>query len=149
MAPTNFILLLLIGGSICQDSQEDGGGSIEISFRVVEESHEGAEVGNVLVESGIEPIENQKFEFVDEPLFPFALNTLTGIITVAGRLDRESWCARRAECLDRVDVYVLSPSQTPFRILHLIKVNLYVYDINDNSPHFAPAVNGVVKVSIP
>ena len=93
--------------SVCQSDE-----SIEVTFEVVEESRIGTEVGNIIEASRIRDFypdvdfEDVQLVFDAEPRFPFNLDRLTGIVSVSGRLDREAWCANRAECLDRVNVYV-------------------------------------------
>ena len=110
-------LACMIRNNHCQTNND--GDSIEVQFEVVEESRVNTEVGNVLEASGIrdlypeEDFNTVQFEFVESPRFPFELDRFTGVVRVSGRLDREAWCANRAQCLDEVNVYVFIPDPAP------------------------------------
>ncbi|XP_032951861.1 protocadherin gamma-A7 isoform X11 [Rhinolophus ferrumequinum] len=103
-----------------------------ILYSVPEETDKGSFVGNITKDLGLEPqqLADRGARIVSRSKTQlFALNTRSGSLVTAGRIDREELCAQSARCL------------VSFNILMEDKMNLYrieveVIDINDNAPKF-------------
>ncbi|XP_041516121.1 protocadherin gamma-A7 isoform X7 [Microtus oregoni] len=104
----------------------------KIHYSVFEETDKGSFVGNItkdlgllpreLAERGVRIISKGKTQL-------FSLNSRSGSLVTAGRIDREELCSQSPQCL------------ISFNILIEDKMNLYtieveIMDVNDNAPRF-------------
>ncbi|KAK7922736.1 hypothetical protein WMY93_009638 [Mugilogobius chulae] len=105
----------------------------DVSYTFPEEMKKGAVIGNIVKDLGLEKgaLSQRKArvdsEGTDERYCE--LNLKNGELFVAGRIDREGLCAKRASCVLKQELVLENP-------LELRRVHLHIQDINDNSPKF-------------
>ncbi|XP_066128852.1 protocadherin gamma-A7 isoform X3 [Saccopteryx bilineata] len=103
-----------------------------ILYSVPEETEKGFFVGNIaqnlelkpreLVERGVRIVSRGRTQL-------FALNTRSGSLVTASRIDREELCAQSAQC--RVSFNFLMEDK-----MNLYPVEVEIMDVNDNAPKF-------------
>ncbi|XP_035142835.2 protocadherin gamma-A1 isoform X17 [Callithrix jacchus] len=109
---------------------ESGAGNIHYS--VPEETDKGSVVGNIAKDLGLQPQElaDRGVRIVSRGRMPlFALNSGSGSLITAGRIDREELCAQRVPCLVSFSILVEDK-------MKLFPVEVEIIDINDNTPQF-------------
>lgn len=116
-----FSLLFLLKGSFAQ-----------IRYSISEEMKDGAVVGNIAKDLGIDPrtLKDRGFRIVSssgESLFQIDQND--GILYVKGKIDREEVCDRSSVCLIDLKTVLENPLE-----IHYIAVE--VVDVNDHAPSF-------------
>ncbi|ELU04390.1 hypothetical protein CAPTEDRAFT_156034 [Capitella teleta] len=72
----------------------------------------------------------------------FSMEREYGLLRVNGTFDRETGCPRRTSCVLELDVAVVEPAT----LFQIIKVEVIIRDLNDNSPEFP---SSRVKLLIP
>ncbi|XP_061007528.1 protocadherin gamma-A6 isoform X17 [Dama dama] len=104
----------------------------QIHYSIPEELDKGSFVGNIARDLGLEPQElaERGVRIVSRGRTQlFALNSRSGSLVTAGRIDREEICAQRARCLVNFNILVEDK-------LNLFPVEVEIMDINDNAPRF-------------
>ncbi|XP_057205148.1 protocadherin alpha-13-like isoform X13 [Triplophysa rosa] len=104
----------------------------QVRYSVSEELKEGASVGNIAKDLGIDhrTLKERGFRIVStsgESLF--SVNQNDGLLYVNGKIDREAVCERITPCLINLKIALENPLQ-----IHYVTVELL--DINDHSPLF-------------
>jgi len=124
---------------------------VQVTYRVDEETSVGTFVGNIVTDARLVDVypslvvSQLTFRFLRRRVAEFGLDPVTGILTTSGRLDRERLCGPEAasssssggdgSCLLRQDVAV-----QPMQFFRIIRVLVYVQDINDNAPRYVYVV---------
>ncbi|XP_027401991.1 protocadherin gamma-C5 isoform X26 [Bos indicus x Bos taurus] len=105
----------------------------QLHYSVVEESEPGTLVGNVAQDLGLKVADllSRRLRLgAEENGQYFSLSLMSGALAVNQKIDRESLCAASTSCLLPVQVVTEHP-------LELIRVEVEILDLNDNSPSFA------------
>jgi protocadherin delta 1 len=125
-----------------------------IEYRVLEQQPVNSLIGNVLVDSRLHLIYSAQslvsFRFnvlsattvsgpsataSDEARNSFVVDPINGLLRTSRTLDREKLCRPMSpQCAVQLDITV-----TPVQFFRVIRVVIYVDDINDNSPTFDPS----------
>uniref|UniRef100_A0A8C5K7K4 Cadherin domain-containing protein n=1 Tax=Jaculus jaculus TaxID=51337 RepID=A0A8C5K7K4_JACJA len=109
-----------------------GAGSTQIRYSVPEELEKGSRVGNISKDLGMEPQELAKrgLRIVSRGRAQlFALNTRSGTLVTAGRIDREELCTGAVKCQLNLEILMEDKAK-------IYGVEVEVRDINDNAPSF-------------
>ncbi|KAM6148970.1 protocadherin gamma-A10-like [Erethizon dorsatum] len=117
-------------------------GARQIYYSVPEELEQGSFVGNISKDLGLEPREltERGVRIVSRGRTQlFSLNSRSGSLVTAGRIDREELCAQSARCLVSFNILVEDR-------VKLFGIEIEVTDINDNAPKFQ-AENLDVKIN--
>jgi len=125
----------------------------QVTYHVDEEASVGTFVGNIVTDARLTDVYPDgvlgqlRFRFLRRQVDELSVDSVTGIVTTSARLDREALCGATASaaaagaaaagavaggggsCLLRMDVVV-----QPMQFLRIIRVLVYVQDINDNAP---------------
>ncbi|XP_051506000.1 protocadherin gamma-A7-like [Myxocyprinus asiaticus] len=104
----------------------------QIRYSISEEQKDGAAVGNIAKDLGIDhrTLKERGFRIVStsgESLF--SVNQNDGVLYVNGKTDREEVCERSTPCLINLKIALENPLE-----IHYITVE--ILDINDHSPQF-------------
>ncbi|XP_042793526.1 protocadherin gamma-C5 isoform X25 [Panthera tigris] len=105
----------------------------QLRYSVVEESEPGTLVGNVAQDLGLKVTDllSRRLRLgSEENGHFFSLSLMSGALAVNQKIDRESLCGASASCLLPIQVVTEHP-------LELIRVEVEILDLNDNSPGFA------------
>ncbi|XP_029442091.1 protocadherin gamma-C5-like isoform X5 [Rhinatrema bivittatum] len=103
-----------------------------LRYSVVEESEPGTVVGNLAQDLGLNvaAISERRLRLgYESSRSYFAVNRASGTLTVNEKIDRESLCASSLNCLLPVEVVIENP-------LELLRLEVEILDVNDNSPRF-------------
>ncbi|XP_063204856.1 protocadherin-12 isoform X2 [Chroicocephalus ridibundus] len=112
------------------DAQEVA--TFTVQYRVFEEVPPGTVIGTLAehVEGGESGEAADAFQLMETPgRFPLHVGSGDGVLSTAGRVDREQLCRHSDPCWVSFDVLAA-------RNLALIHVEVQVLDINDNAPRF-------------
>ncbi|XP_062943941.1 protocadherin gamma-A8 isoform X5 [Cynocephalus volans] len=104
----------------------------QIRYSVPEETDKGFFVGNISKDLGLEPWELAKHgvRIISRGRTQlFALNSRSGSLVTAGRIDREELCAQSARCLVNINILIEDRGK-------LFGTEIEITDINDNNPKF-------------
>ncbi|XP_037365013.1 protocadherin gamma-A2-like [Talpa occidentalis] len=107
-------------------------GAGQMRYSVPEEIDKGSFVGNIAKDLGLEPpaLAERGVRIVSRGRTQlFALNSRSGSLVTADRIDREELCAQSARCL--VNFNILLEDK-----LNIYSVEVEITDINDNAPRF-------------
>ncbi|KAK7096863.1 protocadherin-9-like [Littorina saxatilis] len=127
--------------------------SADVEIRINEEEQEGTFVVNIseyptlFLEVAEEDRQKLAFDILDKSSFDasfFRMNSATGVVSIAKRLDRESVCDASVNCALEFNVAIQGKDGLSFSNIASVKV--FVDDINDNSPNF-PADQVVLEIS--
>ncbi|XP_016426457.1 protocadherin alpha-3-like [Sinocyclocheilus rhinocerous] len=125
MEHTTFTLLaaLLVFGAM---------GREQIQYSISEEQKDGAAVGNIAKDLGIDhrTLKERGFRIVStsgESMF--SVNQNDGVLYVNGKIDREEVCERSTPCLINLKIALENP-------LEIHYVTIEILDINDHAPSF-------------
>ncbi|XP_056328886.1 protocadherin gamma-A11-like [Danio aesculapii] len=104
----------------------------QIQYSISEEQREGAAVGNIAKDLGIDPrtLKERGFRIVStsgESMF--IVNQNDGVLYVNGKIDREEVCERSTPCLINVKIALENPLE-----IHYVTVE--ILDVNDHAPSF-------------
>ncbi|XP_067588119.1 protocadherin gamma-C5 isoform X1 [Pseudorca crassidens] len=105
----------------------------QLRYSVVEESEPGTLVGNVAQDLGLKLTDllSRRLRLgSEESGHYFSLSLVSGALAVNQKIDRESLCGASTSCLLPLQVVTEHP-------LELIRVEVEILDLNDNSPSFA------------
>ncbi|XP_057397572.1 protocadherin gamma-C5 isoform X26 [Balaenoptera acutorostrata] len=105
----------------------------QLRYSVVEESEPGTLVGNVAQDLGLKLTDllSRRLRLgSEESGHYFSLSLMSGALAVNQKIDRESLCGTSTSCLLPLQVVTEHP-------LELIRVEVEILDLNDNSPSFA------------
>lgn len=104
----------------------------QLHYSVVEESEPGTLVGNVAEDLGLKMTDllSRRLRLGSENEPYFSLSLMSGALAVNQKIDRESLCGASTSCVLPVQVVTEHP-------LELIRVEIEILDLNDNSPSFA------------
>ncbi|CAN0446797.1 unnamed protein product [Rangifer tarandus platyrhynchus] len=108
------------------------GGAATIRYSVAEEMESGSFVANVAKDLGLEvgKLAARGARLVSEGnKLHFRLHRKTGDLFVKEKLDRESLCGKADPCVLHFEVVLVEPLQS-------FRVEVRVFDINDNAPVF-------------
>ncbi|XP_029442096.1 protocadherin gamma-C5-like isoform X9 [Rhinatrema bivittatum] len=103
-----------------------------LRYSVEEESEQGALVGHLAQDLGLNAatLSDRRMRLgSDGSRRYFAVNFLSGDLTVNEKIDRESLCGSSSSCVLHVEVVIENP-------LALFRLEVNVLDVNDNSPSF-------------
>ncbi|XP_015205220.2 protocadherin alpha-8-like isoform X10 [Lepisosteus oculatus] len=106
--------------------------SAQIRYSIPEEVKDGAVVGNIAKDLGLDSrtLTDRRFRIVSgskDP--PFQVNQNDGALYVSKNIDREEMCERNSVCLINLKTVLENPLE-----IHYVAVE--VLDVNDNSPEF-------------
>ncbi|XP_061786575.1 protocadherin alpha-3-like [Nerophis lumbriciformis] len=106
--------------------------SAQIRYSILEEVNEGAVVGNIAKDLGLDKstLKERKYRVVssaEEPLFHVNVND--GLLYVSRKLDREDVCALNSVCLINLKTVLENPLEVHY-------VGVEILDVNDHSPVF-------------
>ncbi|XP_073676273.1 protocadherin beta-15-like [Garra rufa] len=104
----------------------------QIRYSISEEQKDGAAVGNIAKDLGIDhrTLKERGFRIVStsgESMFN--LNQNDGILYVNGKIDREDVCERSTPCLINLKIALENPLEVHY-------VTVEILDVNDHSPRF-------------
>ncbi|KAL0176515.1 hypothetical protein M9458_028845, partial [Cirrhinus mrigala] len=104
----------------------------QIQYSISEEQKEGAAVGNIAKDLGIEhrTLKERGFRIVStsgESMF--SVNQNDGVLYVNGKIDREKVCERSTPCLINLKIALENPLE-----IHYVTVE--ILDVNDHAPIF-------------
>ncbi|XP_048058591.1 protocadherin alpha-5-like isoform X36 [Megalobrama amblycephala] len=104
----------------------------QIRYSISEEQKDGAAVGNIAKDLGIDyrTLKERGFRIVStsgESMF--SVNQNDGVLYVNGKIDREEVCERSTPCLINLKIALENPLE-----IHYVAVE--VLDVNDHSPRF-------------
>nr|XP_055033330.1 protocadherin alpha-5-like [Misgurnus anguillicaudatus] len=104
----------------------------QVRYSVSEEQKDGAAVGNIAKDLGIDhrTLKDRGFRIVStsgEPLF--IVNQNDGVLYVNGKIDREAVCEKINPCLINLKIALENPLE-----IHYVTVE--ILDVNDHSPRF-------------
>ena len=117
-----------------------GATSRTLRYSLQEESARGTFIGDISGDSGLAKIvpssalDQLRFSFSPSRSphkHLFTIDPMTGIVTTAEIVDRDSLCANLDECVARLVVQVL-----PAQYFTIVQVDVEIVDINDNFPQF-------------
>uniref|UniRef100_A0A673KSX0 Cadherin domain-containing protein n=1 Tax=Sinocyclocheilus rhinocerous TaxID=307959 RepID=A0A673KSX0_9TELE len=105
----------------------------QIRYSISEEQKNGAAVGNIAKDLGIDhrTLKERGFRIVStsgESMF--SVNQNDGVLYVNGKIDREEVCERSAPCLINLKIALENP-------LEIHYVTIEILDVNDHSPLFS------------
>ncbi|XP_016305853.1 protocadherin gamma-C3-like [Sinocyclocheilus anshuiensis] len=105
----------------------------QIQYSISEEQKDGAAVGNVAKDLGIDrrTLKERGFRIVStsgESMF--SVNQNDGVLYVNGKIDREEVCERSTPCLINLKIALENPLE-----IHYVTVE--ILDVNDHSPLFS------------
>ncbi|XP_009953187.1 PREDICTED: protocadherin-12, partial [Leptosomus discolor] len=112
------------------DAQEVA--TFTVQYRVFEEAPPGTVIGSLAerFEGGESGETADAFQLMETPRrFPLHVGSRDGVLSTAGRVDREQLCRHSDPCWVSFDVLAA-------RNLALIHVEVQVLDVNDNAPRF-------------
>uniref|UniRef100_A0A8C5U0Q0 Protocadherin 12 n=1 Tax=Malurus cyaneus samueli TaxID=2593467 RepID=A0A8C5U0Q0_9PASS len=115
---------------LCADAQEVA--TFTVRYRVLEEVPPGTIIGSLAEHlEGAESGEAaEAFQLMETPSrFPLRVGSGDGVLSTAGRVDREQLCRHSDPCWVSFDVLAAQN-------LALIHVEVQVMDVNDNAPRF-------------
>ncbi|KAJ1128054.1 hypothetical protein NDU88_006441 [Pleurodeles waltl] len=104
----------------------------QIRYSVLEELEEGAQVGNVASDLGVDVADLPRRRFrlsSDTAVQYFEINLENGVIFVKRKIDREELCGKSITCFVKFEAVMDNP-------LELYRVQIEIVDINDNAPIF-------------
>ncbi|XP_075397839.1 protocadherin gamma-A12 isoform X15 [Tenrec ecaudatus] len=104
----------------------------QIRYSVPEELEKGSSVGNIVQDLGLEPwqLAERGVRIVSGGRTQlFALNSRTGRLVTAGRIDREELCMGVTKCQLNLEILLEDKVQ-------IYGVEIEVQDVNDNAPSF-------------
>ncbi|XP_049897972.1 protocadherin alpha-8-like [Epinephelus moara] len=116
--------------------------SAQIRYSISEEVKEGAVVGNVAKDLGLDKstLKDRKYRIVSGAADPlFHVNQNDGILYVSRKLDREEVCERSSTCLLNLKTVLENPLEVHY-------VGVEVLDVNDHSPSF-PETEKTLEIS--
>ncbi|XP_048058668.1 protocadherin alpha-5-like [Megalobrama amblycephala] len=104
----------------------------QIRYSISEEQKDGAAVGNIAKDLGIDyrTLKERGFRIVStsgESMF--SVNQNDGVLYVNGKIDREEVCERSTPCLINLKIALENPLE-----IHYVAVE--ILDVNDHSPRF-------------
>ncbi|XP_056328885.1 protocadherin beta-15-like [Danio aesculapii] len=104
----------------------------QIRYSISEEQKDGAAVGNIAKDLGIDhrTLKDRGFRIVStsgESMF--SVNQNDGVLYVNGKIDREEVCERSTPCLINLKIALQNPLE-----IHYVTVE--ILDVNDHSPRF-------------
>ncbi|GCC29842.1 hypothetical protein chiPu_0008284 [Chiloscyllium punctatum] len=106
--------------------------SAQIHYSIPEELEDGAFVGNIANDIGLNARELsiRRFRIMSAAKKRyFEVNLKNGILFVNDKIDREQLCGQTLTCLQNIEIV----TETPLR---LYRAEVEIQDINDNSPSF-------------
>ncbi|KAM6151965.1 LOW QUALITY PROTEIN: protocadherin gamma-A3-like [Erethizon dorsatum] len=119
-------LLCTLLGMLCET------GSGQIRYSVPEELEKGSFVGSIARDLGLEPQElaERGVRIISRGRTQlFSLNSQSGSLVTADRIDREELCAQSLQCTVKFNILVEDK-------LKIFEVEVEIKDINDNAPNF-------------
>ncbi|XP_069510269.1 protocadherin gamma-B5-like isoform X30 [Ambystoma mexicanum] len=119
--------------------------SAQIQYSIPEEMTRGSIVGNIAKDLGIKLLPDRKLRLISEAGNQYlTLNADTGTLHVSNRIDREEMCGEAPSCAIIFDAVVENP-------LHVFSVEIFITDINDNTPTFQKnsAILEIVESTLP
>ncbi|XP_056373106.1 protocadherin gamma-B1-like isoform X41 [Hyla sarda] len=120
-----FLLFLISGHTFAQ-----------LQYSIHEELKQGSTVGNIAKDLGlqIKELQVRNFHiFSRGNIQYFNINLENGELYVAERIDRETLCGAKQNCLISFEAVIENP-------LHLYTIKVEIEDVNDNSPSFSKSV---------
>ncbi len=125
MEHTKFTLLsaLLVFGAM---------GRAQIQYSISEEQKDGAAVGNIAKDLGIDhrTLKERGFRIVSTSgESTFSVNQNDGVLYVNGKIDREEVCERSTPCLINLKIALENPLEIHYVIVEIL-------DVNDHAPSF-------------
>ncbi|XP_037398670.1 protocadherin beta-16-like [Pygocentrus nattereri] len=121
----------------------------DISYSFPEEMKHGSVIGNIAKDLGLDvkrlSTRKARIDTEGNRKRYCNVNLDTGELTVAGRIDREGLCGKKATCLIKQDFMLENP-------LELHPVSIFISDENDNSPQIlypSPEGNSFMTEMVP
>lgn len=144
-----FIYLIFMKSTIvlCDDDK------MEIKYPLYEEEKQDKIIGDVKQDSGIlnrlnspNAIKQLRFQFLSKPRIALAIDEITGLLRVNGRVDRDYICPSQPTCEIKLNI-----ATKPVEFFEIIKVTIDLLDRNDNSPEFnqAEITHRILESSMP
>ncbi|NXF09843.1 PCD12 protein, partial [Smithornis capensis] len=115
---------------LCADAQEVA--TFTVQYRLFEEVPPGTVIGTLAehLEGGESGETAENFQLMETPgRFPLHVGSGDGVLSTAGRVDREQLCRHSEPCWVSFDVLAAQNRA-------LIHVEVQVLDVNDNAPRF-------------
>ena len=114
-----------------------GGQGIQVQYDFTEEQPVHSVVGNLATDSGLDELytseQMNRFRYTAQQgrhMDKFRLHS-SGLLTTARRIDRDSMCPSHPSCRVELNVVV-----QPNEFFQIIKVIIFIIDVNDNQPIF-------------
>ncbi|XP_066450091.1 protocadherin gamma-B2-like [Eleutherodactylus coqui] len=110
--------------------------SAQLHYSIPEELKQGSTIGNIAKDLGLKTKELQLRNF---HIFSrgniqyFNINLENGELYVAEKIDRESLCGAKPNCLISFEAVIENP-------LHLYTIKVEIEDVNDNPPNFSKSI---------
>ena len=132
-----------------------------LAYQIREEESAGLRVGNVAEDSlllanlSVTEAQNMKYIFFSQgnPFSHlFLIDEKDSTITTAQKIDRESVCQSKLECVLNLDIAIYKKDLTRgvYDLFQLLQAKVTLVDINDNPPTFPhPSVSLSVPESVP
>ena len=136
------------------------GTGTNLEYTIKEEEATQSFIGNIARDSQLytkytaEAFQRLRYDFMqnDEVTQKFTIDKVTSTLKNSQRLDRESLCLSKKQCVLSLDVgvYLLNANTSLPNMEAILRVKITVEDINDHAPQFPnPTVTLMVPESVP
>ncbi|XP_072001808.1 protocadherin gamma-B4-like isoform X41 [Engystomops pustulosus] len=105
----------------------------QLQYSVIEEVKRGSVIGNVAKDLGLlaDDLANRKFQLISKAKNRyFNVNLENGELFVSERIDRETLCGIKPNCIINLEAVIENP-------LNFYTISIEIQDVNDNAPIFS------------